>query len=270
MTTEALAKSGAKSAIVADEVPEPRRIPFDAPWEWLAAGWRDLWSVPGISLIYGAAFAFAALLLCVGLMRIEAVSLFLALAGGFLLVGPFLAVGLYETSRRLSMKDSVRFRDVMWSWLSARGQLGFFGAVLMFGFLIWLQIAFLLAMLFLGAQGIPPADQFMQLLLFTPRGLGLLIVGTLVGGVLAVTVFSISALAVPLLLDRRTDVFTAAKASVNTVIKNPKPMALWAALIVVIMAAGFATLLVGLVVAFPLIGHATWHAYLDIFGERKS
>lgn len=255
--------------IVADDVPEPRRVPFDAPWEWLAAGWRDLWMVPGVSLIYGAAFAIAALVLCLGLMRIEAMSIFLALAGGFLLIGPFLAVGLYEASRRLELKQPVAFRDVMWSWLAARGQLGFFGVVLMFTFLVWLQIAFLIAMGFLGGQGIPPADQFMQLLLFTPRGLGMLIIGTIVGGILAVTVFSISALAVPLLLDRRTDAFTAAKASINAVKKNPKPMALWAALIVVIMAAGFATLLVGLVVSFPLIGHATWHAYEEIFGQRK-
>lgn len=267
MTTEATAKP--TSAVVADEVPAPRRVPFDAPWEWLAAGWRDLWTVPGVSLVYGAGFAVAALMLCLGLMRIEAMSIFLALAGGFLLVGPFLAVGLYEASRRLEFKESVKFRDVMWSWLSARGQLGFFGVVLMFVFLVWMQIAFLLGMLFLGDQPIPPAEKFVQLLLFTPRGLGLLIVGTLVGGALAVTVFSISALAVPMLLDRRTDVFSAAKASLEAVKKNPKPMALWAALIVVIMAAGFATLLVGLVLSFPLIGHATWHAYEDIFGQRK-
>lgn len=265
--SEAAAKPD--SGVTADAVPEPRRIPFDAPWEWLAAGWRDMWAVPGISLTYGAAFALAALVLCLGLLRIEAVSLFLALAGGFLLIGPFLAVGLYEASRRMKMKDQPRFRDVMWSWLSARGQLGFFGVVLMFLFMVWLQIAFILAMGFLGGQAIPPADQFMHMLLFTPNGLGLLIVGTIVGGTIATVVFSISALAVPLLLDRRTDVFTAAKASIQTVLKNPKPMALWAALIAVIMGAGFAMLLAGLAVAFPLIGHATWHAYEDIFGERK-
>lgn len=256
--------------ITADIIPEPRRVPFDAPWEWLAAGWRDVWAVPGISLTYGAAFALAALVLCLGLMRIEAVSLFLALAGGFLLIGPFLAVGLYEASRRMKWKDQPRFRDVMWSWLSARGQLGFFGVVLMFVFMVWMQIAFLLAMGFLGGQALPPPEQFMHMLLFTPRGLGLLIAGTIVGGLLAVAVFSMSALAVPLLLDRRVDVVSAVKASLSTVAKNPKPMALWAALIVVIMAAGFAMLLVGLAVAFPLIGHATWHAYEDIFGERKS
>jgi uncharacterized membrane protein len=63
---------------------------------------------------------------------------------------------------------------------------------------------------------------------------------------------------------------TAARASVAAAVHNPKPMALWAALIVVIMAAGFATLLVGLAISFPLIGHATWHAYADIYGSRQS
>ena len=71
-----------------------------------------------------------------------------------------------------------------------------------------------------------------------------------------------------MLLTKRIDVLTAAAASVNAVKANPKPMALWAILIVVIMAVGFAALLVGLVVAFPFIGHATWHAYADVYGER--
>ena len=143
----------------------------------------------------------------------------------------------------------------------------FFGAVLLFAFMIWMQIAILLLMLFLGDAGLPPPDQFMHTLLFTTRGLALLIVGTMVGGLIATIVFAIAAVSVPLLLIAEVDAVTAARASIAAVIRNPKPMALWAALIVCLMAAGFASLLAGLVIVFPLIGHATWHAFQDIYGK---
>lgn len=254
--------------VAADAVPVARRVPIDAPWSWLAAGWRDLWQSPQVGLAYGLAIGTGAGVLAVGLMRFEAASLFLALAGGFLLIGPLLAVGLYETSRRHASGQAVALREALGAWIGARGQLGFFGMLLFLPFLIWMQLAFLLLMLFLGSAGLPPPSAFMQTLLFTPSGLGLLVAGSLVGGMLAALVFSISALAVPMLLVRRIDAVTAARASAAAVLCNPKPMALWAALIAVMMAAGFATLLTGLVIAFPLIGHATWHAYADVFGEE--
>ena len=122
-------------------------------------------------------------------------------------------------------------------------------------------------MLFTGGSAIPPLSEFTQVLLFTPQGLQLLIVGTAVGGNLAAFVFAVTAFSIPMLIDRRVDVFTAAVASARAVIANPKPMALWAALIVALVATGFATLLLGLVIVFPLIGHATWHAYRDVFRQ---
>lgn len=254
---------------VLERIPEPRRVPFDAPWNWLAAGWRDLWRAPQVSLAYGLAAALGAGGLVLGLVRFEAVSLFLALAGGFLLIGPLLAVGLYEASRRHARGQSVELRDIAGAWRSAHGQLGFFGAILLFVFLVWLQLAFLLLMLFLGGVALPPPSRFMTELLFTPHGLGLLIVGTLIGAMLAALVFAISALAVPMLLLHEIDAVTAARASLAAVVRNPKPMALWAGLIVVIVAAGFATLLAGLVIAFPLLGHASWHAYVDTYGDQE-
>jgi uncharacterized membrane protein len=246
----------------------PRRIAFDAPWQWLAAGWRDMWTAPQLSLAYGGLFAIGAAILAIGLLKLEAASAFLALAGGFMILGPYLAIGLYEISRRISEGKSVDLADMKRGLLGSLGQLAFFGVVLMFIFLVWVQLAFLLLMLFMGGAGLPPPSQFMPTLLFTSNGLGLLIVGTIAGGVLATFVFSISALAVPMLMVKPVDAVTAARASLAAVIANPKPMTLWAALIVVMMAAGFATVLVGLIVAFPLIGHATWHAYAEIYGDN--
>ncbi len=238
-----------------------RRVPFDAPWAWLAAGWNDLWRVPHISLAYGAAFAIIAggLLLALTLARWQ--SLVPALAGGFLLIGPLLAVGLYETSRRLETGEPIELSHVALAGLRAKGQLGFFGVGLMVIFLVWLELAFVLLVLFLGGAGLPPPSEFLAHLLFTPAGLGLLIVGSLVGGVLAATVYAVSVVAVPLLLVHRIDAISAAAASLAAVRRNPKPMLLWAGLIGGFMALGCATLFLGLVLLFPLIGHATWHAF---------
>src|SRR5215468_8236139 len=95
------------------------RVPFDAPWNWLAAGWRDLWAAPRISLAYGALFALLSVGLMLGLLVTGLPSLVLALAGGFLLVGPVAAVGLYEASRRLEAGRSVDFAEVIGAGLNA-------------------------------------------------------------------------------------------------------------------------------------------------------
>jgi uncharacterized membrane protein len=254
--------------VVLDFVPPPRSISVDAPWQWLAAGWRDIQHVPAVSLTYGAIFAFAALGLILGLWAVGAQSLFFAFAGGFLLIGPFFAVGLYEASRLISRGEPVHLFDVARAGFSARGQLAFFGAVLLFAFMAWMHLALLLMMLFIGTSGAPPPNEVLQVLLFAPRALAMLVVGTLIGGAIAVLIFAISAVAVPMLLVSHVDAVTAACASLAAVYRNPKPMALWAILIAGIMALAFATLLVGLVVAFPLIAHATWHAYADIYGAK--
>ena len=210
---------------------------------------------------------FRSALLAASLALVEALPLFLTWVGGFLLLGPLLAVGVYEASRQMAIPRPVTLRDVAVAPVAARGQLAFAGACLLLVFFVWLRVALLLFMLFIGTNAIPPPSEFVQLLLFTPHGLGLLVVGTAVGALFAAIVFATTVLAIPLLLTKRVDVLNAAAASVNAVRLNAKPMALWAALIVVIMGAGFATFLLGLVVAFPLIGHATWHAFADVYGE---
>lgn len=240
------------------------RVPFDAPWGWLAAGWRDIWSAPHVSLAYGAVFATLSAGLTLALFAGGLEALVLSLGGGFLLIGPVAAIGLYESSRLLEEGQRVTLRSVLRAGVRAPGQLGFFGAILAFAYYVWLQLAFLLLMLFLGSRPVPPAREFIPTLLFAPHGLALLVSGTLVGGIIAFVVFSISAVSVPVLMTRRIDAVTAMAASVAAVRLNPKAMLLWAALIAGFMALGIATLFVGLVVAFPLIAHATWHAYREL------
>jgi uncharacterized membrane protein len=262
-----MSAAATKSEAIKQDISRPvapvyaiRQVPFDAPYSWLAAGWRDLWCLPSVSLAYGAIFAVAGLLLTLGLTQVGLISLILVLAAGFVLIGPMLAAGLYETSRRLEKGEPVSLASTLRAGFSKPG-LAHMGLLLMLIYLAWVEIALLLFMLFMGPQPMPPLDVFLSNLLLTPRGVGLLIVGSIVGTALAATVFAASAVAVPLVMSEPVDVVTAVMISVGACRKNLEAMALWAALIAGAMVLGFATLFVGLVVTFPLIGHATWHAY---------
>ena len=245
-----------------------RRIRLSAPFGWLAAGWRDLWAAPQISLLYGAAFAALALAMAAGLLQFGLQSLILALGGGFLLIGPLVAVGLYETSRRLEAGEPVTLATVARAGSKAPIQLALFGIILVLAYVIWVHLAFMLFTLFMDGQAVPPASEFVPLLLFSSQGLSLLAVGTTVGGVIAGFVFTISAISVPLLMTRQVDVISAMAASAEAVVLNLKPMMLWAALIASLIALGLSTFFIGLMFAFPLIGHATWHAYRSLVEGR--
>jgi uncharacterized membrane protein len=132
-----------------------RQVAFDAPWEWLACGWRDLWAAPVISFSYGVLFAGLAAFLSVGLIHLGWGSLILPLSGGFILVGPVLAVALYETSRRLEIGEGVGLIDVTRAALGKAGDISFFRGILGFIYVVWLQLAFLLLMLHAASKGLP-------------------------------------------------------------------------------------------------------------------
>lgn len=247
----------------AAKTPEVSAIPFDAAWKWLAAGWKDLLRAPGVSLAYGAVFTIVSLVMLVGLYLAGGASLVLPLAGGFLLLGPMIAVGLYETSRRLQEGEEVSLAAILSSGVHSPGQLAFMGAFLLIIYFVWLEIALLLFMMFLGPQSLQ-FDNIVPTLLYSWNGLGLLIVGTATGAALALFVFAVTAVSIPLLMRRQIDVVTASLTSIQAVAKNPAPMLLWAVLIAALMAVAFATLFVGMIIIFPLIGHATWHAYRSL------
>jgi uncharacterized membrane protein len=121
-----------------------REVPFDAPYSWLAAGWRDMWRVPRVSLAYGAIFAVTGLVLAVGLTQVGLLSLIIVLAAGFILVGPLLAAGLYETSRRLEKGEPVSVASTLRAGFYGGGQLAHMGLLLMLIYLAWVEIALLL------------------------------------------------------------------------------------------------------------------------------
>lgn len=260
------------SGILTGGAPAPRinTIRMDAPWRWLAAGWRDMWARPGLSLGYGLVFVGVSAGLTAFLAWAELFSLILALAAGFMLVGPMLAVGLYEISRRLEAGRSITTSDVAVVSTASPVQLAFVGVMLALILLAWIRIATLLFAIFFGIQAIPPFEIFFPALILEPRGLALLVTGTAVGGVLALITYACAVVSVPMLLDRNMDAVTAVLTSIQAVRKNPAPMLLWAWLILVLTAFGIASLFVGLIVTFPLVGHATWHAYRDVIAPESA
>lgn len=251
-----------------DRFPEVRKVRADAPWVWLARGWADMSAVPGVSLAYGGVFFLISLSLVVALFIFNLGALVPVMAAGFLLVGPLLAVGMYEASRRLEAGLPVRLVDVAFVSTRSPAQLAFLGAMLMGAMLVWIRIATLLFALFFGTQTMPQLTEFVPALLLTPHGLGLLVVGAAVGGVLALLCFSISVVSVPMLMARDVDAVTAVLTSIEAVKRNFWPMMIWGWIIAFLTAFGIATLFVGLIVVFPLLGHATWHAYRDLVGEN--
>ena len=157
------------------------------------------------------------------------------------------------------------------AWRRNRLQIALMGLVLMLILLAWMRIAQLIFALF-NAYTLPPPDfvAFIDFLLATEQ-IPFLVVGTAVGGAIAAGVFTVSAISIPLLVDRPDrDVFQAMMTSINAVNTNFWPMALWAWLVALFIGVGLATGFLGLIVTLPLIGHATWHAYQDlVVGEAE-
>jgi uncharacterized membrane protein len=238
-----------------------RHLPPSAALGWLAAGSRDFLAHPGLSLAYGLA-VFAVSALCIWLLVSYGLDyiIFPALAG-FMIVAPVLAVGLYQKSRDLEDGQRPTMRRMVAVQPRSGAQIFFTGLLLSLLMLVWMRAAVLLYALFFGVGEFPGMDRIVGILFTTPTGLSLLVVGTLVGGLFAAFGFAVSVFSIPRLLDERTDAFTAMASSMAMVWNNLVPMIAWGAIVLVLFVASVATGLLGLIVVFPLLGHATWHAY---------
>lgn len=245
-----------------------RIITAEHPWNWLSSGWLDMCSEPAISYLYGAVFTLIGFALLIGLESLDATFLILPLVFGFVLVGPAMAVGLYEVSRRLDQGIPMEMADALGAFLRNPGQIALVGLFLLVAFVAWVRLAMLEFMLFFGSAP-PSVDHLVDALFLSPLAVPFLAVGVVTGAVLAAGTFAMTAIAIPMLVDRpECDAMTAMLTSVEAVRRNWRPMMLWAFLIAFFTMFGLALFFVGLVVTFPLIGHASWHAYRDLV-ERE-
>ena len=249
--------------VFASPSPVINRVGVDRPWAWLARGWEDMRRASGASYLYGVLFAVLGVVMMVFAWVVGLRAVVLPLVAGFFLVGPILAVGLYDISRRLERGEAVMPRLTFAAFRHNAGDIAFMGLILMLFFLAWIRIATLIYALFFGSQPFELGAAVEQLLL-TSDGLSFLVVGTLIGAVLAALVFAISAVSIPMLLDRDVGVISAVATSVVAVRENIAAMAVWAVLIVLFIGAGLVTGFIGLILTMPLVGHASWHAYRDL------
>lgn len=229
--------------------------------EALAQGMRDFQAAPRFGLVFGALYAAGGLVIVLSVTALGMTYLAYPLAAGFALIGPFVAGGLYEVSRRREQGQPLAF-SALWTAVRSRSEVGWMAFVTVFIFIVWMyQVRFLMA-LFLGLNAsFSSLSEFMTVVLTTQEGLMFLAVGNVIGALLSITLFSLTVISFPLVLDREVDIVTAMITSIRTVVASPLVMLGWAAVIGVLLVLSVLPFFLGLVVTLPVLGHATWHLY---------
>ncbi|MDF1734075.1 MAG: DUF2189 domain-containing protein [Minwuia sp.] len=236
--------------------------------EALRAGLRDFTQRPLLSLFFGLVYALFGAALIAGLAVFNQIWIVIAAAVGFPLVAPFLAAGLYEMSRQLKRDQPFTAREIFGAIFNQqRREFGWMSFVVLFVFWIWAYQVRLVLALTMPSQAVHSLDRFLDALVTTSEGLTFLVVGSLVGAVLATILFSITVIAMPLLLDKRVDVVTAMINSVKAVMQSPAVMLGWGAAVGALTLLAIAPAFVGVIFIFPVLGHASWHLYERLVSE---
>ncbi|MEO0370096.1 MAG: DUF2189 domain-containing protein [Pseudomonadota bacterium] len=242
-------------------VPTVRSITTQDVFASLKAGLGDFQRAPMFGLFFGAVFSCFGILMAALLFYGSAGYWVLPLAAGFPLIGPFAAVGLYEVSRRLKMEEPLDWGSVLSAGFTSRsGQLPFFAVVAVFFLLVWIVIARVVFAVTFGTATMTNVMTSIEVYT-TFEGLLMLAIGGVVGAALAGLLFSISVVGVPILMDRNIDVVTAMITSFKATVENQGAMMLWAFIIAGATVVATLPLFLGMILIFPMLGHAAWHLY---------
>lgn len=241
-------------------LPEIRRVSADRPAAWLAAGFDDMIANPLPALAYGLLFSIGGDVILVA--SVQKPYLFMAAVSGFFLIAPLLAAGLYELSRRHAAGERPTFIESITGLRHRTSSIAAFGVVLAVVVLIWERIS-ALAFTMVGNAGAGIGGLMAEVFVGGEHR-AFIAVWFILGAMLAMLTFAISAISVPMMLDRKAGFVTAMMTSLQAFAVNLEAMVLWGMMIVGLTLLGFATLLVGLVFVMPMLGHATWHAYRDL------
>lgn len=241
------------------QLPGLRRISSAHPFGWLRAGASDLAHAWPLSLAYGAAFAVLGYLLT---HTWGAPHVTMALMSGFLFVAPILATMFYFISHLREHRHQLPNALLpLLSWRHNPVSLGLFALMLVFVLTVWERVSAILVALFLNGSGLSAAELLSPAMLNHPD---FLLAYTAFGGTLALMVFSVSVVSLPMLLHRKVDFATALVTSFMATRFNLAPLMLWAAIIASLILVGFLTNFIAMAIVFPLLGHASWHAYRDL------
>jgi uncharacterized membrane protein len=236
--------------------------------EAFGKGLRDFQALPLFGLGFGALYAAGGLAIMLSIVALGVSYLAYPLAAGFALIGPFVAAGLYEVSRRRERGETPTLAG-MWQAIRSHGEMGWMAFVTVFIFVMWMyQVRFLMALFFGLHASFTTLQQFITTVLTTNEGLLFLLVGNAIGAALSLILFSLTVVSFPLLLDRDdVDFVTAMITSVRSVVINPVPMLGWALTVVVLLVISSLPFFLGLLVTVPVLGHATWHIYRRVIAS---
>lgn len=230
----------------------------------LAAGWSDFLAMPQYGMFFGGVYVLAGLFIVwVSISGGEPTWLIPAIAG-FPLVAPFVAVGFYAASRRRADGEVPSWRDVLGA-LKGHGddQILSMGVIVFVAFSFWMIVAHAIFAVFMASSGMNAGGGSETLAAFlTPAGLGMLAVGSAVGAAMAFAFYAMTVISLPMLVDRKVDFLTAIFASFKVVRSNFAVMLGWAAIIATLLFVAMLPAFIGLMVALPVLGHATWHLYV--------
>ncbi|UYW26435.1 DUF2189 domain-containing protein [Methylorubrum extorquens] len=228
----------------------------------LRKGFADFSAAPTHVMFLVAIYPVVGVLIAAATFESNLIPLLFPLASGFALLGPFAAIGLYEISRRREQNTAIPWSQA-YAPLSGRSAraIAVIGLVLMLLFVAWLIVAMGLYWALYGEARQASMVGFLKEVLTTPRGWALILVGNFVGGAFSLIALAISAVSIPLIIDRDADAATAIETSITLVRENPRTMATWGLIVGASLAIGMLPLFIGLAVVLPILGHATWHLY---------
>ncbi len=232
------------------------------PLRWLVQGWHDFQRAPLIGVFYGGCFAAMGWMLLA--MFQHAPAWVLALSAGFLLVGPFLCLGLYDVSRKIESGERPNLGASLTAWDTRTGTMAIFGGVLLILEMLWGRAS--LIVFAVSFDGMPDFKGSL-LALLDPENIGFIVAYLAVGALFAGLIFAISVVSMPMILDRSVDAVTAALTSLRLCLTQPGVMLLWGALITLLVLLAMLPGFLGLLVAGPVLGHASWHAYRSAVGR---
>ena len=247
--------------VTADDLPAIRQIGAADLKDALRLGWADFMAKPSHLIFLCLLYPVVGLVIARMSAGYEVLPLLFPLAAGYALVGPFAAVGLYEISRRREegLDTSWKYAFAVFQSASFRG-IAVVGALQMVIFLVWIGAA---QAIYGAVFGTTPESvgQFVQQVFTTSSGLVLMFVGVGVGFLFAVVALTVGVVSFPLLVDRDVGAMVALVTSVRAVLANPMSMGLWGFIVAFILVLGSLPLFIGLAIAMPVLGHATWHLY---------
>jgi len=239
-----------------------RTLRYGQPLHWLALGWCDFRRAPAIGLFYGGCFMVMGWALLSAFQHAPAYTL--ALSAGFLLMGPFLCLGLYRVSQRLENGEQPDFGDSLLAWDTRTAQLGIFGFVLLVLEMLWGRAT--LVVFAVSFDGMPDFKGSLLALLDIDN-LPFIAAWAAVGAVFATLIYAVSVVSIPMILHRQTDAITAGLTSMRLVLTQTGVMLWWAALIAGLVFGALLPAFLGLLVVGPVLGHASWHAYRDAVAD---